>query len=62
MLTQDNYLRGKEVHEQTKYNIAHERARLFEIVKAGLANRLLNHEYKTILTQEQINVLQQIAN
>ena len=62
MLTQDNYLYGKEILEQIKYNIAYNKAPLFEIVKSGLANRLLNHQYKDLLTEEQINVLQQITN
>lgn len=62
MLTQSNYLYGKEVLELIKYNIAYNKAPLFEVVKSGLASRLLNHAYKDMLTEEQISILQQIAN
>jgi len=62
MLTHDNYVTGKEILEKIKYSISYNKAPLFEIVKAGFASRLLNHKYRDILTEEQINLLQQIAN
>lgn len=62
MLTDNNYLKGIELNEQIKYNIAYERDFLFDVVFAGLASRLLKHEYSEELTEQQKSILTQIIN
>lgn len=62
MLTDDNYNKGLIILEQLKYNIAYDKAPLFEMIYRELANKLLDHEYNTDLTEEQRNALQEIAN
>ena len=62
MLTENNYNKGIQILEQIKYNIAYDKAPLFDIVYCGLAMKLLNHEYNNELTEEQRSALQEIAN
>ena len=42
MLTENNYNKGIQILEQIKYNIAYDKAPLFDIVYCGLAMKLLN--------------------
>ena len=62
MLNVNNYNKGISILEQIKYNIKYDRKPLFDIVCAGMADRLLNHEYNDDLTEKQRTILQQIAN
>lgn len=62
MLTNGNYEKGMVSHEQIKYNINYDKCPLFDIVCAGMASRLLNHEYSVDLTDEQRDLLQKIIN
>lgn len=52
MLTENNYSKGEAVFEQTKYNINYDKKPLFDIVVAGMASRLLQHQYSLMLTDE----------
>lgn len=60
MLTEDKYTNGLTTLEQMKYNINYCKAPLFDTVCVGLADRLLNHEYSTELTEEQKEALNNI--
>ena len=62
MLTENNYLKGIALNAQSKYNIAYEKAPLFDIVCAALASKLLNHEYAEMLTEKQKTQLETIIN
>lgn len=61
MLTESQYLKSEAIHEQTKYNINYDKKPLFDIVRAGMASRLLSHEYSSDLTDEQKEALNNIA-
>lgn len=61
MLTESQYLKSETIHEQTKYNINYDKKSLFDIVRAGMASRLLSHEYSSDLTDEQKEALNNIA-
>lgn len=57
MLTKDKYEIALNTLEKIRYNITYCKKSLFDIVCAGFADRLLNHEYNTELTEAQINLL-----
>lgn len=61
MLTESQYLKSEAIYEQTKYNINYDKKPLFDIVCAGMASRLLSHEYSSDLTDEQKEALNNIA-
>ena len=52
MLTESNYTKGNAIVNQIKYNIAYNKKPLFDIVCAGMASRLLQHQYASGLTDE----------
>lgn len=60
MLTKDKYTTGLAIAEQLKYNIAYDKAPLFNVVCVGLAARLLNSQYVEELTDNQIAALNKI--
>lgn len=57
MLTSNKYEEGINTLEKVKYNINYCKEPLFDIVLAGFVDKLLNHEYSSELTEEQINLL-----
>lgn len=61
MLTENNYSKGEAVFEQTKYNINYDKKPLFDIVVAGMASRLLQHQYSLMLTDEQKEILNNMS-
>ena len=61
MLTESQYLKSEAIHEQTKYNIHYDKKPLFDVVRVGMASRLLSHEYSSDLTDEQKEALNNIA-
>lgn len=61
MLTENNYTKGNAIIEQIKYNINYNKKPIFDIVYAGLASRLLQHQYASGLTDEQKEILNNIA-
>lgn len=61
MLTKSQYLKSEAIHEQIKYNINYDKKPLFDIVCAGMASRLLSHEYASDLTDEQKEILNNVA-
>lgn len=61
MLTESNYAKGNAIVNQIKYNIAYNKKPLFDIVCAGMAHRLLQHQYASLLNDEQKKVLNNIA-
>jgi hypothetical protein len=62
MLTSDKYQEGLNTLEKSKYNINYCKMPMFDIVCAGLANTLLNHEYSEELTEEQKQLLNKLIN
>lgn len=61
MLTENNYTKGNAIIEQIKYNINYNKKPIFDIVYAGFASRLLQHQYASGLTDEQKEILNNIA-
>ena len=61
MLTENNYTKGNAVIELIKHNIDYNKKPLFDIVRAGIASRLLQHQYASGLTDEQKEILNNIA-
>ena len=57
MLNNIEYQKGVKLNEQIKYNINYDKEPLFQIVCSGFASRLLALEYSKDLTQEQIDML-----
>lgn len=62
MLTTEKYEQSLNILEQIKYNLAYDKALIFNIVQASLAHRLLQDEYAAELTEEQIAALQCIID
>ena len=60
MLTEANYLKGEAIIERIKYNIDYDKKPLFNIICAGMASRLLQHDYSSELTDEQKELLNNI--
>lgn len=61
MLTENNYTKGNAIIEQIKYNINYDKKPIFDIVYAGLASRLLQHQYSLTLTDEQKEILNNMS-
>lgn len=61
MLSEDKYTAGLAIAEQLKYNIAYDKAPLFDVVCSGLAARLLKYEYAEELTEEQRDMLNKLS-
>jgi hypothetical protein len=57
MLSKEYYEIGVKLHEQIKYNINYDKEPLFKLVCSGFASRLLSLEYVEELSQEQIDML-----
>lgn len=57
MLTSNKYEEGINTLEKVKYNINYCKEPLFNVVLSGFADRLLNYEYSSELTEAQINLL-----
>lgn len=62
MLNEKNYIRGKELNEQLKFNIAYDKTPIFNIVCSKLASRLLQSEYASELTEDERNKLECLIN
>lgn len=62
MLTTDKYNHGVELLEQIKYSIDYDNKSIFNVIQSNLAAKLLQHEYAINLTEEQINILENIKN
>ena len=62
MLNDIKYEQGLNILEQIKYNIAYDKAPIFNIVQACLASRLLQDEYAAELSEETIAALQCIID
>lgn len=62
MLTQDKYDQGLNILEFIKYNIEYDKSPIFNIVRSGLASKLLTHEYAVDLTDEQRSALECVIN
>lgn len=53
MLTKEKYNKGLTISEQIKYNINYNKCALFEIVRANLAQKLLNSEYVELCPKQE---------
>lgn len=62
MLSNSNYNKGIAIHEQIKYNIHYNKHPMFDIVCAGMADKLLKHKYNSNLTEEQREALNKITS
>lgn len=60
MLSKSKYQFGLAIAEQMKYNINYDKSMLFDVVCAGLAEKILNSIYSEDLTEEQRNALNKI--
>ena len=62
MLTVYNYINGKAISDQLKYNTNYNKVDVFCVVCKGLASKLLASEYADGLTEEQKEAFNKLIN